>query len=150
MQYQELQHQLLNLVFKFNSSKVLLSDNGSEFNNKILQKICFEFQIKRGNVIAYYPASNGVMKGRNTKIFQNLRSMVGNVSTTWHEWMPQIPTSLNSSIQTTTGDTRQYIIFCPWQEPVLDFTTKVYNFDHYVHLKITVFQKTYTNAFKRT
>ncbi len=48
------------LFCKYNTPKVLLSDNGTEFNNQILDAICREYGITKMNVMAYHPASNGM------------------------------------------------------------------------------------------
>lgn len=49
------------------SSKVLLSDNGFEFNNQILNEGCSKLQIKKCYVLAYHPASDGMVEHQNRK-----------------------------------------------------------------------------------
>ncbi len=62
---------LIDDVFcKYNTPKVLLSDNGTEFNNHTLDAICTEYGITKCNVIAYHPASNGMVERQNRKIIQ--------------------------------------------------------------------------------
>ncbi len=64
---------LIDEVFcKYKTPKVLLSDNGTEFNNQILDAICAEYAIKKCNVMAYHPASNGMAERQNRKIIQHL------------------------------------------------------------------------------
>ncbi len=87
---------LIDEVFcKFNTPTTLLSDNGTEFNNNTLDAICTEYGIQQTNIIAYHPASNGLVERNNRKILQHLHTLVGNVSSSWHEWMPQVMASLN-------------------------------------------------------
>ncbi len=65
---------LIDDVFcKYNTPKVLLSDRGTEFNNKILNAICKEFGITKSNVIAYHPASSDMVERQNRTIIQHLR-----------------------------------------------------------------------------
>lgn len=139
---------LIDEVFcKYNTPKVLISDNGTEFNNKILEAICKEYQVDKVNTMAYHPASNGMVERQNRKIIQTLRSLVGDVSVTWHEWMPQVMASLNSSLHKSIGDTPHFVIF--GQDHRLPYSfllkedTPIYNFDDYVRVRGTDFQKIY-------
>ncbi len=137
---------LIDDVFcKYNTPKVLLSDNGTEFNNQILDAICKEYGISKCNVMAYHPASSGMVERQNRKIIQPLRTLVSDVSSTWHEWMPQVMASLNSSLYKFIGDTPHYIIFGQDLKLPYSFLLKkeepIYNFDDYVHLRGTEFQK---------
>ncbi len=56
-------HALVDEVFcKFNTPKTLLSDNGSKFNNQILEAICKEDAIVKTNTVAYHSASKGMVE----------------------------------------------------------------------------------------
>ena len=139
---------LIDEVFcKFNTPKVLLSDNGTEFNNQILNAICKEYGITKTNVLAYHPASNGLVERNNLKIINHLRTMVGDVSTSWHEWIPQVMASLNSSLHKTIGDTPHFVVY--GQDHRLPYSVllkkedPIYNFDDYVRVRSTDFQKIY-------
>ncbi len=57
-----------NVFCPFNTPKTLVSDNGTEFNNSILSEICKQFDIKKTNIVAYHPASNGLVERHNRKI----------------------------------------------------------------------------------
>ncbi len=97
--------------------------------------------------MAYHPSSNGLVDRQNRKIIQHLRTLVGDVSTSWHKWMPQVLASLNSSLHKTIGDTPHFIVF--GQDKKLSYSIllkkedPVYNFDDYVRLRTTDFQKIY-------
>ncbi len=142
---------LVDEVFcKFNTSKVLLSDNGTEFNNQVLEAICKEYDIQKTNMVAYHAASNGMVERSNRKIIQNLRTLVGDVSSTWHEWMSQVMASLNSSLHTTTGDTPHFVAFgvdknLPYNI-LIQKEDPVYNFDDTVKLRTRDFQRIYKHV----
>ncbi len=97
--------------------------------------------------MAYHPASNGMVERQNRKIIQHLRTLVGVVSFTWHEWMPQVMASLNSSLHKSIGDTPHYVVFGQDQRLPYSFLLKeeepIYNFDDYVRVRGTDFQKIY-------
>ncbi len=118
-----------------------------EFNNQILEAICKECGVTKTNVMAYHPASNGMVERHNRKIIQNIRTMVGDVSTSWHEWMPQVMASLNSSLHKTIGETPHFVVFGKdLRVPSSVFLTRedpVYNFDDYVRLRSVDFQRIY-------
>ncbi len=72
---------LIDDVFcKYNTPKVLLSDNGTEFNNQILDAICRDYGITKANVLPYKPNSNGLVERSNRKILSCLRTLVGDIS----------------------------------------------------------------------
>ncbi len=59
---------LIDEVFcKFNTPKTILSDNGIEFNNTVLEEICKAYDISKTNIIVYHPASNGLVERQNRK-----------------------------------------------------------------------------------
>ncbi len=133
--------------YLYNAFKVLLSDNGAEFNNKILEAISKECGTTKSNVMVHHPASNGMVERQNRKIIQHLRCLVGDISSTWHEWMPQVMASLNSSLHKTIGDTPYYVVYGQDFRLPYSFLLKeedpIYNFDDYVRLRGTDFQKIY-------
>ncbi len=82
-----------NVFCPFNTPTTLLSDNGTEFNNSILSEICKQFDIKKTYIVAYHPASNGLVERQNRKTLSHLLSLVGSSSQTWHIWMPHVAVS---------------------------------------------------------
>ncbi len=142
---------LIDEVFcKFNTPNTLLSHNGSEFNNQILEAICKDYGIVKTNIVAYHRASNGMVERQNRKIIENLRTMVGDTSSSWHEWMPQVMASLNSALHTSIGDTPHFIIF--GQDKRLPYSIllkkedPLYNFDDYVRVRTRDFQRIYKHV----
>ncbi len=97
--------------------------------------------------MAYHPASNGMVERQSRKIIQHLRTLVGDVSSTWHEWMPQVMASLNSSLHKSIGDTPHYIVFGQDHRLPYTFLLKdeepICNFTDYVRVRGTNFQKIY-------
>ncbi len=50
------------LICPYTTPHVLLSDDGKEFKNQILQDICSQFSIKQTFITAHHPASNGLVE----------------------------------------------------------------------------------------
>ncbi len=132
---------------EFNTPKTLLSDNGTEFNNQVLEAICKEYGTTKTNIMAYHPARNELVKRQNRKIMQHLRTLLGDVAASWHEWMPQVIASLNTSLHKTIGDTPHFIVF--GQDKKLPYSVllkekdPVYNFDDHVRLRTINSQNIY-------
>ena len=47
-------------ICNFTKPQTIIPDNGPEFNNQILDELCKSFNVKKINVQAYRPQSNGV------------------------------------------------------------------------------------------
>ncbi len=67
------------LICEFFVPRVLLSDNGAELRNRLLQEICNQFGINHTFTVAYHPASNGLVERINRKILEALRPVVGSL-----------------------------------------------------------------------
>ncbi len=62
-------HALVSHLFcPFSTPRVILSDNGAEFQNAVVSKICSQFRIKQTFTMAYHPASNSLVERANRKI----------------------------------------------------------------------------------
>ncbi len=72
-----------NVICSCTTPKTIIIDNGPEFNNAILVEICRIFNIKKINVHAYKPESNGVVERLNKKIITYLRTLINPHSITW-------------------------------------------------------------------
>ncbi len=128
-----------NIFCPFNTPKTLLSDNGTEFNNSLLSEICKQFDI---------------VERQNRKILSHLRSLVSSSSQAWHICMPQEAASLNSSLHASLGDTSHFVVF--GQDKRLPYSLllakeePIYNYDDYVRVRVSDFQKTYMTCHGRS
>ncbi|XP_076037535.1 KRAB-A domain-containing protein 2-like [Oratosquilla oratoria] len=64
---------------------VLLSDNGIEFRNAVLAKICERYGIPETFVTAYHPACNSVVEWMNRKILDILRHVASRLHESWED-----------------------------------------------------------------
>ncbi len=71
------------IITNFTTPQVIITDNGSEFNNNILTELCNLFHVKKINVQAYHPQNNGVVERLNEKIISCLKSLI-NPHGIWH------------------------------------------------------------------
>ena len=91
------------LICPYSTPRVLLSDNGAEFRNSVLDEICKQFNMKQTFTVAYHPASNGLMERTNRKVLEVLRPVVNGFLENWEDWLPHVAASINSNICESTG-----------------------------------------------
>ncbi len=71
-------HALIAHIFcPYSAPRVLLSDNGAEFRNTLLEEISQQFWVKQCFTVTYHPTSNGLVERANRKILEVLRPVVG-------------------------------------------------------------------------
>ena len=99
------------LLCPYTTPTVLLSDNGAEFKNEILSKICQQYKITQTFITPYHPASNGLVERTNKKILDILRHLAGQFQESWQDWLPHVTACINGSINTSTGKTPHYIVY---------------------------------------
>ncbi|XP_069181299.1 uncharacterized protein [Procambarus clarkii] len=75
-------------VSKYSPPRVILTDNGPEFNYSVLEQLAKLFNIKNFNIMPYQPASNGLVERLNKKDLDALRVTVTRASHKWDELMP--------------------------------------------------------------
>ncbi len=133
---------LSHLFCPYTAQRVLLSDNGAEFRNALLEEISKQFGVKQSFTVTHHPASNGLVKRANRKILEVLHPVVGELLETWEDWLPQVAASINSSVCESTGKSPHFILFGVDKRLPYDLLTgthsPIYNAEDYVkcHLKI--------------
>ncbi len=131
------------LICEFSAPRALLSDNGAEFRNILLQEICKQFGINHTFTVAYHPASNGLVERTNRKILEVLRPVVGSLLHSWEEWLPHVAAIINSSLCESTGQSPHVIIFGVenrLQFDLLIFSQPpVYDYEDYSKVQLKVF-----------
>ncbi len=127
-----------------------LSDNGAEFRNQVLTKICNQFGIKQCFTVSYYPASNGLVERANRKILDVLRPVVCGLLHTGEDWLPHVAASINSSVCESTGQSQHFILFGVEKRLPYDllssFSALVYNVDDYVKCQLMAFSDTHKSV----
>ena len=135
------------VICPFTTPKTIITDNGPEFNNAILTEICKLFNIKKVNIHAYKPESNGVVERLNRKIITCLRTLINPHSISWDTWIPHVTCALNTQLSSATGDTPHYIIF--GEDKTLPYALleseprRVYNYDDFVLTRVNKFKEIY-------
>ncbi len=132
------------LICPYTTPRVLLSDNGAEFKNQILQNIYTQFNIQQTFITTHNPASNGLVERTNRKILEILHHLAGHFQETWEDWLSQVAASINSSVNPSTGKRPHYILYgfdkrLPY-DVLLHSPTHSYFPDDYSKLQLYCFQ----------
>ena len=140
------------VICTYTSPRVLLSDNGTEFNNSILKEICDVFQIKKCNIIAHSPQANGKVERANRRILDILRHITVS-SSTWDTWISLVACSLNSAIHSASNESPHFILYgtdkrLPY-EFLLSQPRPLYNLDDYVRARLADFQRIHQSVHAR-
>ena len=141
---------VMNLICPYTTPKVLLSDNGTEFKNELIEHICLQYGIKQTFVTAYHPQANGLVERTNRKILETLRPFVNGFQYAWEDWLPQVAASINGSVNSSTGKTPYYIVYGTDKRLPYDILTEapypVYNTDDFAAKQIHVFTEIYNQV----
>ena len=128
---------------KYASPKVLLSDNGTEFNNAILKAVCESFQIEKCNIIPYSPQANGKVERVNRRILNILRFISGS-SSSWDDHIPLVACSLNAAIHSSI-ESPHFILNGSDKRLPYEFLSSeprpLYNVDDYVKNRVSAFRR---------
>ncbi len=141
---------ITNLFCPYSTLRVLLSDNGTEFRNALLEEICKQFNIKQTFTVTYHSASNGLVERANRKILDALRPVVGGLLETWEDWVPHVAARINGSVCESTGQSPFYIVYGMEKRLPYDLLEgphkPVYNIEDCAKSQLKVFPDIHKNA----
>ena len=87
-----------NFVLRYSAPEVLISDNGLEFVNQLMKKLCSFYHVEHVNTMPYHPQGNGLAERTVRKLLDVMRHSVGNMDPNWDLRLPMFQNTLNSSI----------------------------------------------------
>ena len=147
-------HALVTKLFLVHSTpRVILSDNGTEFRNAVLEEICKLYNVNQAFVTAYHPASNGLTERANRKILEAIRPVVGSLLDSWEDWLPFVAASINGSLCESTGFTPHRIVFGREQRLPFDLLHQtsgpIYDVSDFSKVQLKMFQDIHARVQKQ-
>ena len=89
----------------------ILSDQGPEFDNKLLHSLCEKLHISKIRTSAYQPSTNGVAE----RIHKTINSMMGRIieddHLRWTDHLPYIMAAYRSAVHNATGYSPNFLMF---------------------------------------
>ena len=108
---QEIAEKLFEYISIFGPPKVLLSDQGKEFLNQCLQKLCSLTGIEHRITSAFHPRTNGLTERFNQTLINALRKHCENEPENWNKWLNYVLLAYRSRIHSSTNATPFKLLF---------------------------------------
>ena len=77
-------------VSRFGVMQYLHTDQGREFESRVLQALCGLLGIKKTRTAPYHPQSDGLVERNNRTIKDMLSKVVNENHGDWDEWIPHV------------------------------------------------------------
>ena len=92
---------IANIIRDFGLSKIIQSDRGPEFVNKIMKELCVALGIERRLSTAYHPRCEGTPESHVKKVKHHLKRLTGNEIDRWSDFVPAAQMAVNLYQQTS-------------------------------------------------
>ncbi|XP_058772888.1 uncharacterized protein LOC131646985, partial [Vicia villosa] len=99
-----------NIICRYGIPSKIITDNGSNLNNKMMKELCKEFKIEHHNSSPYRPKMNGAVEAANKNIKKIVQKMVVTYKD-WHEMLPFALHGYRTSVRTSTGATPFSLVY---------------------------------------
>ena len=98
------------LICRYGVPDKIITDSGSNLNNKMMKELCSEFKIAHHNSSPYRPKMNDAIEAANKNIKKIIQKMVVTYKD-WHEMLPFALHGYRTSVRTSTGATPFSLIY---------------------------------------
>ena len=103
---------LVNEMFlRFSPPQQLHSDQGRQFESKLLAEICNCLGIQKTRTTPYHPQCDGLVERFNRTLLNMLATTTATHPSTWEDHIQKVLMAYNSSVQPTTGYTPFFLMF---------------------------------------
>ena len=100
----EIAEYVMDYISIFGPPKVILSDQGLEFNNKIVDTLLTKYGIEHRVTSEYNPRTNGFTERTNQTMIQALRKLAELDMNNWDFYLPTAQLCYNSKVNSITND----------------------------------------------
>ncbi|XP_028058191.1 uncharacterized protein LOC114262049 [Camellia sinensis] len=94
-----------NVVTRFGIPRVLLFDNGTQFDGKIFRRFCADLKIEFRNSTPAYPQGNGQAEASNKTIIEEIKKHLEKAKGKWVEEIPNVLWAYQTTPRRSTGET---------------------------------------------
>lgn len=107
----EIAEHLLQYICLFGPPKVILSDQGSEFVNQIVDELLKTSGVEHKVTSAYHPQTNGLTERFNQTLIKSIRKHAEKDTKSWDKWIPYVLLAYRTKVHASTGLTPYELIF---------------------------------------
>jgi hypothetical protein len=99
-------------ICRYSCPMQIVTDNGKEFANQVLDKLCDFLNIKHRKTTPYHPQSNSSAESFNRSMKKYLRAMLDNEETLdWELWLPMLQLSYNCHVHKSTLESPFFLTY---------------------------------------
>ena len=133
-------------IIRFSAPECLVSDNGKEFANAVVDELLKLWGIKGKKTTPYHPQTNSCAERYNQSIIAYMKNMLTNETTLeWEGYLPMLQLSFNSHVHRATLESPFYMIY--GRDPRLPYTN--FRRKHYGQSYASAQMKAQTEAWER-
>ena len=92
-----------NIIFQFEISRLIVIDNGPQFDSKVYRNFCNEMKIKNLYSTLRYPQSNGQEESSNKTLLTALKKCLHSVKEKWVDELPGLLWAYRTTRRKPTG-----------------------------------------------
>ena len=96
---------------RFSVPEQLHSDQGKQFESKLISAICQLLQVKKSRTTPYHPQSDGLIERFNRTLTNMLASTVKENPFEWEKHLRKVCLAYNTSVHATTGHSPFFLMF---------------------------------------
>ena len=100
-----------NIIFRYGVPRYIITDNGKEFYNKLMDKLCNDFGFKQHNSSMYNAPANGLAEAFNKTLCNLLKKVVGKSKRDWHERAEEALWAYRTTYRTPTQATPYSLVY---------------------------------------
>jgi len=95
----------------FGAPKCLVTDNGTEFRNRLNNRLSKLYRINKIHITPYVPRSNGSVEQHNRTLKDQLYHFVNAQHSDWDRYVSSVQSMYNTTVNTATGMTPMWCMF---------------------------------------
>jgi len=94
-----------NIICRYGIPKVLVSDNGKQFDNSAFRDFCSELEIKNHYSLPAHPQANGLVEVTNRSLLKIIKTWLKGAKGMWPKELPSVLWAYRTTIRTPMGET---------------------------------------------
>ena len=100
-----------NIIYRYGVPRYIITDNGKEFYDKAMNRLCEQFGFKQYYSLMYNAPANGLAEAFNKTLCNLLKNIVSHTKRDWHEKMKEALWAYQTAYQTPTPATPYWLVY---------------------------------------